>query len=121
MYALVSFIPLKDFELWDDVGLNIPKPPDLLQLYRDFGNHHVTARDVVDVSVGVEDDELEAATPILGSVPVFETTPQSIEVRDCTEEKFQLFAVLLKYIVLNSFVSILYLAMFNSAKIRRSN
>lgn len=121
MYALVSFIPLKDFELWDDVGLNIPKPPDLLQLYRDFGNHHVTARDVVDVSVGVEDDELEAATPILGSVPVFETTPQSIEVRDCTEEMFQLFAVLLKYIVLNSFVSVLYLAMFNSAKIRRSN
>ncbi|KAL6031769.1 hypothetical protein STEG23_020903, partial [Scotinomys teguina] len=23
----------QDFELWDDVGLNIPKPPDLLQLY----------------------------------------------------------------------------------------
>uniref|UniRef100_A0A8C9F956 RAB11 binding and LisH domain, coiled-coil and HEAT repeat containing n=1 Tax=Pavo cristatus TaxID=9049 RepID=A0A8C9F956_PAVCR len=77
--GLVSLTPLKDFELWDDVGLNIPKPPDLLQLYRDFGNHHVTARDVVDVSVGVDDDELEAATPILGTVPVFETTPQSIE------------------------------------------
>ncbi|KAM9200226.1 RAB11-binding protein RELCH-like [Mergus octosetaceus] len=69
----------QDFELWDDVGLNIPKPPDLLQLYRDFGNHHVTARDVVDVSVGVDDDELEAATPILGNIPVFERTPQSIE------------------------------------------
>ncbi|PKU43269.1 hypothetical protein llap_6421 [Limosa lapponica baueri] len=69
-----------DFELWDDVGLNIPKPPDLLQLYRDFGNHHVTARDMVDVSVGVEDDDLEAATPVLGGVPVFETAPQSIEV-----------------------------------------
>uniref|UniRef100_A0A8C3XY60 RAB11 binding and LisH domain, coiled-coil and HEAT repeat containing n=1 Tax=Catharus ustulatus TaxID=91951 RepID=A0A8C3XY60_CATUS len=69
----------QDFELWDDVGLNIPKPPDLLQLYRDFGNHHVTARDLVDASVGVEDDELEADTPILGTVPVFETTPQSIE------------------------------------------
>lgn len=81
LYALVSFILLKDFELWDDVGLNIPKPPDLLQLYRDFGNHHVTARDVVDASVGVEDDELEADTPILGTVPVFETPPRSIEVR----------------------------------------
>ncbi|KAJ7408741.1 hypothetical protein WISP_118830 [Willisornis vidua] len=69
----------QDFELWDDVGLNIPKPPDLLQLYRDFGNHHFTARDVVDASVGVEDDELEADTPILGTIPVFETTPQSIE------------------------------------------
>lgn len=90
LYALVSLIPLKDFELWDDVGLNIPKPPDLLQLYRDFGNHHVAARDVVDVSVGVDDDELEAATPILGGVPVFETTPPSIEVRASTEEMFQL-------------------------------
>ncbi|OXB84612.1 UNVERIFIED_CONTAM: hypothetical protein H355_008088 [Colinus virginianus] len=68
----------QDFELWDDVGLNIPKPPDLLQLYRDFGNHHVAMRDMVDVSVGVDDDELEAATPILGTVPVFET-PESIE------------------------------------------
>lgn len=84
--GLFSLIALKDFELWDDVGLNIPKPPDLLQLYRDFGNHHVTTRDVVDVSVGVDDDELEAATPILGTVPVFETTPQSIEVRGCTKE-----------------------------------
>uniref|UniRef100_A0A4W6FRS4 LisH domain and HEAT repeat-containing protein KIAA1468 n=1 Tax=Lates calcarifer TaxID=8187 RepID=A0A4W6FRS4_LATCA len=27
----------QDFELWDDVGLNIPKPPDLLQLYRNCG------------------------------------------------------------------------------------
>nr|XP_033790886.1 RAB11-binding protein RELCH isoform X3 [Geotrypetes seraphini] len=46
----------QDFELWDDVGLNIPKPPDLLQLYRDFGNHHIAAKDVVDIAVGVEED-----------------------------------------------------------------
>ncbi|KAF7994246.1 hypothetical protein HCN44_003336 [Aphidius gifuensis] len=26
----------QDFEHWDDVGLNIPKPPDLLQIYREF-------------------------------------------------------------------------------------
>jgi len=24
----------QDFESWDDVGLNIPKPPDLIKLYR---------------------------------------------------------------------------------------
>uniref|UniRef100_A0A7M4FH41 LisH domain and HEAT repeat-containing protein KIAA1468 n=1 Tax=Crocodylus porosus TaxID=8502 RepID=A0A7M4FH41_CROPO len=71
----------QDFELWDDVGLNIPKPPDLLQLYRDFGNHQVTAKNVVDVAVGVEEDELEVTTPVLGNIPVFNTT-QSIEVRD---------------------------------------
>ncbi|KYO35535.1 hypothetical protein Y1Q_0008090 [Alligator mississippiensis] len=68
----------QDFELWDDVGLNIPKPPDLLQLYRDFGNHQVTAKNVVHVAVGVEEDELEVTTPVLGNIPVFDTT-QSIE------------------------------------------
>ncbi|EEC17230.1 conserved hypothetical protein [Ixodes scapularis] len=28
-----------DFEDWDDVGLNIPKPPDFLQLYRNYNKH----------------------------------------------------------------------------------
>ncbi|XP_074135138.1 RAB11-binding protein RELCH isoform X3 [Sminthopsis crassicaudata] len=68
----------QDFELWDDVGLNIPKPPDLLQLYRDFGNHQITVKDVVDVASGVEENELEAVTPVLGNLPSFET-PQPIE------------------------------------------
>ncbi|XP_057556534.1 RAB11-binding protein RELCH isoform X3 [Hippopotamus amphibius kiboko] len=69
----------QDFELWDDVGLNIPKPPDLLQLYRDFGNHQVTGKDLVDVASGVEEDELEALTPILGSLPPALGTPQTVE------------------------------------------
>ncbi|KAM9633471.1 RAB11-binding protein RELCH isoform 4-T4 [Trichechus inunguis] len=68
----------QDFELWDDVGLNIPKPPDLLQLYRDFGNHQVSGKDLVDVASGVEEDELEALTPILGPPPTF-ATPQPVE------------------------------------------
>uniref|UniRef100_A0A8C3T6D4 LisH domain and HEAT repeat-containing protein KIAA1468 n=1 Tax=Chelydra serpentina TaxID=8475 RepID=A0A8C3T6D4_CHESE len=84
----------QDFELWDDVGLNIPKPPDLLQLYRDFGNHHVTARDVVDVAVGIEEDELEVTTPTLGSsVPVFEAS-QPIEVRFIVKTLMQVCYVL---------------------------
>lgn len=29
----------QDFEDWDDVGLNMPRPPDLLHLYKDFGCH----------------------------------------------------------------------------------
>ncbi|XP_030882169.1 RAB11-binding protein RELCH isoform X7 [Leptonychotes weddellii] len=69
----------QDFELWDDVGLNIPKPPDLLQLYRDFGNHQVAGKDLVDVASGVEEDELEALTPVLGSLPPSLETPQIIE------------------------------------------
>uniref|UniRef100_A0A4W2BZE4 RAB11 binding and LisH domain, coiled-coil and HEAT repeat containing n=1 Tax=Bos indicus x Bos taurus TaxID=30522 RepID=A0A4W2BZE4_BOBOX len=69
----------QDFELWDDVGLNIPKPPDLLQLYRDFGNHQVTGKDLVDVASGVEEDELEALTPVLGNLPSTLETPQTVE------------------------------------------
>ncbi|XP_008579891.1 PREDICTED: lisH domain and HEAT repeat-containing protein KIAA1468 homolog [Galeopterus variegatus] len=69
----------QDFELWDDVGLNIPKPPDLLQLYRDFGNHQVTGKDLVDVASGVEEDELEALTPILDTLPPTLETCQPVE------------------------------------------
>ncbi|XP_053715337.1 RAB11-binding protein RELCH homolog isoform X5 [Synchiropus splendidus] len=47
----------QDFELWDDVGLNIPKPPDLLQLYRNCGTPLPSPREMVDVAVeaGFED------------------------------------------------------------------
>ncbi|XP_045043804.2 RAB11-binding protein RELCH isoform X4 [Desmodus rotundus] len=69
----------QDFELWDDVGLNIPKPPDLLQLYRDFGNHQVTGKDLVDVASGVEEDELEALTPVTGDLPLTPETPHTVE------------------------------------------
>ncbi|XP_047423906.1 RAB11-binding protein RELCH homolog isoform X3 [Mugil cephalus] len=48
----------QDFELWDDVGLNIPKPPGLLQLYRNCGNTLPSARDTADVSVGVDFGDL---------------------------------------------------------------
>ncbi|XP_062235826.1 RAB11-binding protein RELCH homolog isoform X3 [Platichthys flesus] len=44
----------QDFELWDDVGLNIPKPPDLLHLYRNCGTPLSSPRSMADVSVGVE-------------------------------------------------------------------
>ncbi|XP_041824358.1 RAB11-binding protein RELCH homolog isoform X3 [Melanotaenia boesemani] len=48
----------QDFELWDDVGLNIPKPPGLLQLYRNCGSTLSSPRDMVDVSVGVDFGDL---------------------------------------------------------------
>ncbi|KAM8823722.1 RAB11-binding protein RELCH homolog isoform 3-T3 [Spinachia spinachia] len=48
----------QDFELWDDVGLNTPKPPDLLMLYRNCGTPLPSPRDMVNVSVGVELDDL---------------------------------------------------------------
>ncbi|XP_057680079.1 RAB11-binding protein RELCH homolog isoform X2 [Corythoichthys intestinalis] len=48
----------QDFELWDDVGLNIPKPPDLLQLYRNCGSSPSSMRDTVDVGVGTDFGDL---------------------------------------------------------------
>ncbi|KAM6977486.1 RAB11-binding protein RELCH homolog isoform 8-T8 [Aplochiton taeniatus] len=47
----------QDFELWDDVGLNIPKPPDLLHLYRNGGCGPPSPRDTVDVAVGGDSAE----------------------------------------------------------------
>lgn len=44
--------------MWDDVGLNIPKPPDLLQLYRNCGTPLPSPRDMADVSVGVDFGDL---------------------------------------------------------------
>lgn len=52
------FTCFQDFELWDDVGLNIPKPPDLLQLYRNCGTPLPSPRDTIDVSVGVDFGDL---------------------------------------------------------------
>ncbi|KAL4657272.1 hypothetical protein GN956_G4147 [Arapaima gigas] len=48
----------QDFELWDDVGLNTPKPPDLLHLYRHGGSHPVSPRSTLDIGIGVETEEL---------------------------------------------------------------
>ncbi|KAK7118293.1 hypothetical protein R3I94_021955 [Phoxinus phoxinus] len=48
----------QDFELWDDVGLNIPKPPDLLHVYRNCGNSLPLNTNTVDVAVGVDPSDL---------------------------------------------------------------
>ncbi|XP_057332305.1 RAB11-binding protein RELCH homolog [Microplitis mediator] len=56
----------QDFEDWDDVGLNIPKPPNLLQIYREFLSKTgydkppsidaSTQTDFVDEQIEVNDD-----------------------------------------------------------------
>lgn len=56
---ILFFIYLQDFEVWDDVGLNIPKPPDLLHLYRNCGTPLPSPRDTVDMSVGVDFGDLQ--------------------------------------------------------------
>lgn len=107
--------------MWDDVGLNIPKPPDLLQLYRDFGNHQVSGKDLVDVASGVEEDELEALTPVLGNLPPPLETPQTVEVRDTSQvHKKYLKCVKAYYEILRFFFSpVLILELLTSTEIRR--
>lgn len=39
------------------MGLNIPKPPDLLQLYRNCGNSLPSPKETVDVAVGTDGGE----------------------------------------------------------------
>ncbi|KAM7442022.1 hypothetical protein ABFA07_008942 [Porites harrisoni] len=50
----------QDFEDWDDVGLNISKPPDLLHLYRDYSHHTVPEVMLVLKAVKEEKANLEA-------------------------------------------------------------
>jgi hypothetical protein len=38
-YFSETFKFFQDFDDWDDVGLNIAQPPNLLRLYRDYDKH----------------------------------------------------------------------------------
>lgn len=50
----------------------------------------MTGKDLVDVASGVDEDELEALTPILGNAPPILDTSQPIEVRNnkCSQKLF---------------------------------
>ena len=38
----------QDFDDWDDVGLNIPKPPDLLYLFRNYSTCTLSDKEKID-------------------------------------------------------------------------
>ncbi|XP_060602850.1 RAB11-binding protein RELCH homolog isoform X2 [Ruditapes philippinarum] len=52
----------QNFEDWDDVGLNVPQPPPLLHLYRDYNNHVMPDKDVSHVECQTEADDNTAET-----------------------------------------------------------
>uniref|UniRef100_A0A3B3S7K5 RAB11 binding and LisH domain, coiled-coil and HEAT repeat containing n=1 Tax=Paramormyrops kingsleyae TaxID=1676925 RepID=A0A3B3S7K5_9TELE len=66
----------QDFELWDDVGLNTPKPPSLLHQYRTGGSCPPSPRDTADVAVGVEASELPLNSITQESLHKMERTQQ---------------------------------------------
>ena len=43
-----TFIHTQDFDDWDDVGLNIPKPPDLLYLFRNYSTCTLSDKEKID-------------------------------------------------------------------------
>ncbi len=47
---MCSCLFLKDLDDWDDVGVNTPRPPNLLHLFRNYGKH---------VVVPIEEDKEE--------------------------------------------------------------
>lgn len=48
------FMLEQDFEDWDDVGLNMARPPSLLHLYKDYGNHATPVMSTEDFHCQVE-------------------------------------------------------------------
>ncbi|XP_055891966.1 RAB11-binding protein RELCH homolog isoform X3 [Biomphalaria glabrata] len=46
----------QDFEDWDDVGLNIPRPPGLVHLLKDYSSHVAPSKDTCDACVDVDLD-----------------------------------------------------------------
>ena len=65
----------QDFEDWDDVGLNMPKPPDLIHLYRDFGQRNEVNADTSDAACMTDMDaeavgEQEAMVPAVTNLSV---------------------------------------------------
>ncbi|CAD5117095.1 DgyrCDS5906 [Dimorphilus gyrociliatus] len=49
----------QDFDDWDDVGLNVSKPPNLLHLYRDYGHHAIEVVEKIDNSTTADLDSEE--------------------------------------------------------------
>ncbi|KAK8759345.1 hypothetical protein V5799_003025 [Amblyomma americanum] len=59
---------LQDFEDWDDVGLNIPKPPDLVQLYRSYNRHSRLCCDVAECGVQTDFEDSDKQEDLLSNL-----------------------------------------------------
>ena len=53
----------QDFDDWDDVGINVAKPPDLLRMYREFGHYRSASGAALCDAGTCTDDELVMLTP----------------------------------------------------------
>ena len=76
--VLFHILSFQDFEDWDDVGLNMPKPPDLVHLYRDFGQHALPGSEKMDVEcmVDLESEDIREREEVMLKV-------QAELVREC--------------------------------------
>ena len=53
----------QDFDDWDDVGINVAKPPDLLRIYREFGHYRSASGAALCDAESSTDNELIMLTP----------------------------------------------------------
>jgi len=66
----------QDFDDWDDVGINVAKPPDLLRMYREFGHYRSAGgAELCDAGNSCTDAELVL------SLPLVEELRQTLEAR----------------------------------------
>ena len=65
----------QDFDDWDDVGINVAKPPDLLRIYREFGHYRSASGAALCDAGSCTDSELVMSTPAV------EELRQSLETR----------------------------------------
>ncbi|TRY74860.1 hypothetical protein TCAL_11211 [Tigriopus californicus] len=80
----------EDFEDWDSVGLNVAKPPSLLRLFRDFGQHVVPEKDQTEQSCQTDEPWIDNAeiSRLEGQNQALETECQVLRVaRDELSEK----------------------------------
>ncbi|KAH0560681.1 RAB11-binding protein RELCH homolog [Cotesia glomerata] len=74
----------QDFEDWDDVGLNIPKPPNLLVIYREFLSKTGLDKSFVDVSTQTDfiEEEEEVINEEINSEERNENEPKDLNVSE---------------------------------------
>ncbi|XP_048752282.1 RAB11-binding protein RELCH homolog isoform X2 [Ostrea edulis] len=112
----------QDFEDWDDVGLNIARPPSLLHLYKDFGSHAVPTTDTMDYSCQVElqreeDQRMEEQWKDLKSQLEYRISELEDQIKICSTENDNLISQITELNSQRSEIQVIY----NSAPLKSSN
>jgi len=87
----------QDFDDWDDVGINVSRPPDLLRMYREFGHYRSASGATLCDAGSCTDDELTMLIPAVEELrQTFETRTVQLNerIRVLESENAQLLQVI---------------------------